>query len=230
MVAGDGDRAAFSFYGTTTAGAYDQPEFPGIWYLYIATTFDGGATWTTQNLTPTDPIQRGGICSAGACRNQLDFYDMTIDKQGRILIGWDDGCVGGCVNGPPNSFTSKCVITRQSGGKRMFADKDPSEPTAPEAPGPTGELLNGVAHLTWEAPDNGGAAITGYKVYREDRIRRVLAGRDRAHEQLLRIGQSHRCDHLSCHRGELGRRGAYCPEVTISSPTATACLVPDSWR
>jgi hypothetical protein len=226
VVAGDGDRAAFSFYGTTTAGAYDQPEFPGIWYLYVATTFDGGATWTTQNLTPTDPIQRGGICGSGACRNQLDFYDMTIDKQGRILIGWDDGCVGGCVNGPPNSFTSKCVITRQSGGMRMFADKDPSEPTAPEAPGPTGELLNGVAHLTWEAPDNGGAAITGYKVYR-----RIGSGAFSlvATVTTTSFSESVNPTDVITYRvtavnseGE----GAYCPEVTISSPTATACLVP----
>ena len=45
---------------------------------------------------------------------------MSIDKQGRILIGWDDGCIGGCVTGGPNSFTAKAVISRQSGGKRMF--------------------------------------------------------------------------------------------------------------
>jgi hypothetical protein len=74
--------------------------------------------------------------------------------------------VGGCVNGPPNSFASKCVITRQSGGKRMFAANDPTEPALPEAPGITGTLLNGVANVAWEAPDNGGAAITSYKVYR----------------------------------------------------------------
>src|SRR4029077_21242686 len=77
VVAGDGDRAAFSFYGTTTAGAYDTAEFPGIWYLYIATTFDGGGTWTTQTRTPNAPTQRGVICGDGPCRNQLDFYDMT---------------------------------------------------------------------------------------------------------------------------------------------------------
>ncbi len=63
VVAGDPNRAAFAFYGTTTGGNnYDQPEFPGVWYLYVATTFDGGVTWNTQNVTPGDPIQRGGIC------------------------------------------------------------------------------------------------------------------------------------------------------------------------
>jgi hypothetical protein len=226
VVAGDGDRAAFSFYGTTTAGAYDQPEFPGVWYLYIATTFDGGATWTTQNLTPNDPIQRGGICSSGACRNQLDFYDMTIDKRGRILIGWDDGCVGGCVNGPPNSFAAKCVISRQSGGKRMFAADDPTEPAMPEAPGITGTLLNGVANVAWEAPDNGGAAITAYKVYR-----RIGAGSFVLVATVPTNGYSESVnptDDITYRVTAVNAmgEGPYCTDVTISAPTTSACVVP----
>jgi len=226
VVAGDGDRAAFSFYGTTTAGAYDQPDFSGIWYLYIATTFDGGATWTTQNLTPNDPIQRGGICGDGDCRNQLDFYDMTIDKQGRILIGWDDGCVGGCVNGPPNSFASKAVISRQSGGKRMFAANDPTEPAVPEAPGISGELLNGVANVTWEAPDNGGATITSYKVYRK-----INAG---SFSPIATVTTNHYSESVNPTDQTTYRvtavnvmgEGPYCHDVTIAAPTTTACLVP----
>src|SRR5438552_3589189 len=164
VVAGDPDRAAFAFYGTTTAdgpgedhtgGDNDDPSaFSGIWYLYIATTFDGGQTWTTQNVTPGDPIQRGPICHGGDCRNMLDFFDASIDKEGRVLVGWDDGCIGGCTNGPPNSFTAKATITRQSGGRRMFAVFDPVEPRIPEAPGPTGNLVNSTVHLSWPAPDD----------------------------------------------------------------------------
>lgn len=171
VVAGDGGlttgRAAFAFYGSTTAGASEQPTFPGVWYLYIATTFDGGATWTTQNVTPGDPIQRGGICGSGACRNMLDFFDATIDKEGRVLVGWDDGCVGGCVGGPPNSFSAKATITRQAGGKRMFAAFDPIEPRMPEAPGLVGDIAGSAVHLTWGTPDNGGSDITLYKLYRK---------------------------------------------------------------
>ena len=75
VVAGDPDRAAFAFFGTATAGTNaDQPDFPGVWYLYIATTTDGGVTWTTINASPGDPIQRGGICGDGTCRNLLDFF------------------------------------------------------------------------------------------------------------------------------------------------------------
>src|SRR5438132_581167 len=101
VVAGDPDRAAYTFFGTETGGENWQcgqdndcsadglglinprPKFEGVWYLYIATTFDGGQHWTTQNITPGDPIQRGGICQGSTCRNLLDFYDATIDKEGR---------------------------------------------------------------------------------------------------------------------------------------------------
>ena len=178
VVAGDPQRAAFTFYGTETPGTnWDCGQgtdcghgsnFTGFWYLYVATTFDGGATWTTQNITPGDPVQRVGICQSGTCRNLLDFYDATIDKEGRIVIGYDDGCISAaCINGGANDFTAKGVIARQSGGMRMFAAFDPAEPTKPGAPMATGVVnTDGTATLNWPAPDNGGSAITGYNIYR----------------------------------------------------------------
>lgn len=132
-VAGDAGRAAIGFFGTETGGAnYDAADFPGVWYLYIATTFDGGQSWTTQNATPGDPVQRGGICGEGGCRNLLDFFDASIDKRGRVLIGYDDGCISEtCISGQrsygmiaQNDFTAKGVIARQASGKRMFAAYD----------------------------------------------------------------------------------------------------------
>jgi hypothetical protein len=90
IVAGDPDRSAFAFYGCTTDGDDGAAEYPGVWYLYIATTFDGGQTWHTINVTPGDPVQRGGICGDGDCRNMLDFFGADIDKEGRVLVGWDD--------------------------------------------------------------------------------------------------------------------------------------------
>ena len=172
IVAGDGGantgRAAFAYYGTTTdVGDDTAPDFTGIWYLYISSTFDGGQTWTTINATPDDPIQRGGICHDGACRNMLDFMDAGIDKEGRVLVGWDDGCIGGCVGAPPNSFTAKATIARQSGGKRMFAVYDPVEPRIPEAPGASAVQAGSSINLSWKATDDGGATVTGYIVYRK---------------------------------------------------------------
>jgi hypothetical protein len=132
-VAGDGPRAAVAYIGTQTPGTnYNVADFPGTWYLFISTTFDGGKTWVTQNASPGDPVQRGGICDDGACRNLLDFIGAAIDKEGRVLIGYDDGCISGnCVSGTApyglnagNDYTAKAVIARQASGKRMYAQFD----------------------------------------------------------------------------------------------------------
>jgi hypothetical protein len=181
VVAGDPNRASFAFFGTTTAdgpgedhtgGANNDPTaFTGVWYLIVASTFDGGQTWFTQNITPGDPIQRGPICGGGTCRNLLDFFGSTIDKEGRVVIGYDDGCVSaGCIAGTAaNDFTAKAAIARQSGGKRMFAQFDPAEPAVPGAPALTGSRNSAgdTATLSWRMPDNGGSPITAYHVYRK---------------------------------------------------------------
>ena len=177
VAVGDPDRAAFTFIGTTTQGNYSAPEFPGIWHQYIAQTFDYGQTWIVQNISPEGPIQRGGICGDGTCRNLLDFIDIQIDKRGRILIAGEDGCIGGCELGGANSFTAKAFISRQSGGKRMFSlyDNDSQvddfdRPILPGAPTISGNVDAGNTRVTlsWPVPDHGGSAITAYKVYRSN--------------------------------------------------------------
>jgi len=129
MVAGDGNRAALAFLGTPTGGnAQDTANFTGIWHLYIAHTYDAGTTWTLVDATPTDPVQRGSIClsgtSCGNDRNLLDFIDATVDKQGRVLVAYADGCIGACVTAGPNSFSAQGTIARQATGKGLFAAFD----------------------------------------------------------------------------------------------------------
>ena len=231
IVAGDPDRAAFAFYGTTTDGALNadtQPDFPGVWHLYIASTFDGGLTWTTQNATPGDPIQRGGICKDGDCRNMLDFFDAGIDREGRVLVGWDDGCIGGCLNGPPNSFTAKAVITRQSGGRRMFAAYDPVEPAVAGAPPVAASQAGSSVSLTWPSPDNGGATITAYRVYR----RSGIAG---PFDLVATVNETNFTDtvdpagefyyHVTAVNSQ--GEGPWCGDVLpASGPVASPCLLP----
>lgn len=128
-IAGDGERAAFAFHGTTARGAAISEEFEGIWHLYIATTYDGGRNWVTQNATPGDPVQgTGGICLSGiACgdnRNLLDFMDATVDEKGRILVAYADGCTGPCVE--QHTGRSKVgSIVRQADGPRLYKEFDP---------------------------------------------------------------------------------------------------------
>ena len=175
MVAGDDDRAAFAFFGSTTAGSADDRAFPGLWHVYVATTYDGGNSWLISDATPNDPIQRNGIHLGGGSpphRNLLDFIGIDIDKQGRVLVGYDDGCTGpGCAQAPNtatgNAYTALASIARQTGGLRLFATPGESNgPTIPGAPAISVGRDGGVAHLTWSESDNGGSAITSYKVYR----------------------------------------------------------------
>ncbi|MEP6821338.1 MAG: hypothetical protein ABI946_03210 [Chthoniobacterales bacterium] len=181
LVAGDDNRAAYAFFGTMVPGNYtSQASFPpdAAWHLYIATSFDGGVTWTTVDATPNDPVQRGSICNLGttSCmntpndRNLLDFMDETVDAQGRTIVGYPDGCVGPCIDGNVNSFTALASIARQSGGKRLFAanDPNPAEPVAPAAPRVDSVTKDGtgIVRVDWSAPDNGGSAIIIYHVFR----------------------------------------------------------------
>ena len=181
-IAGDANRAAVAFYGTTTPGDALQPNFAGIWHLYIASTFDGGLSWTTTDATPNAPMQRGCIWAKGGaniCRNLLDFFDMTTDKDGRIEVGYVNGCEGGaCVQAPltaqgeslpgqHNAYTSTAAIARQSSGRRLFAAKDPAGTTSkPGMPSLTQRRVGNVVHLQWSEADTGNLMINNYQIIR----------------------------------------------------------------
>jgi hypothetical protein len=177
VVAGDDDRAAFAFYGTPTEGGLTGPKFTGIWHLYVAHTYDGGQTWRTVDVTPNDPMQRGCIWLGGGaniCRNMLDFAGIDVDKRGRVLVAYNDGCAGAeCSQALPNavgnSYTSIGAIARQTGGKGLFAAHDalfPDTPTVPGAPFVTALRNGGVVHLAWSTSNNGGSPVTGYTISR----------------------------------------------------------------
>jgi hypothetical protein len=129
MVAGDDDRAAFAFLGTTTGGNYqDATNFHGVWHVYVSTTADGGRSWKTVDATPNDPVQKGSICTGGTTcgqdRNLLDFIDVTVDQQGRVLVAYADGCTAACATGGAQNFDALATIARQTGGPRLFAAYD----------------------------------------------------------------------------------------------------------
>jgi hypothetical protein len=174
-VAGDAGRAAVAFYGSTAAGSANAATFNGIWHLYVAHTFDGGATWTVSDATPNAPIQRGCIWTSGGaniCRNLLDFFDISIDKQGRVEVGYVNGCSGGsCAQAPDtakgNGYGATATIARQSSGRRMLAVFDPPSPTsAPGAPTITQRRVGSIVHLAWSEGDTGNSGIMNYQILR----------------------------------------------------------------
>jgi len=175
-VGGTAGRAAVGFLGTDIAGDYQAISFPGNWYAFIATTYDNGQTWVTVNATPNDPVQHAtGIWQQGGShedRNLLDFNEITVDKFGRVLYGYSDGCVSeGCIAGTAaNDFTAFMRVARQSGGKTLFASNDPNTDTTtalpPKPPCLSGTRDPSASHLSWKAPDNGGSDITGYQILR----------------------------------------------------------------
>lgn len=195
VVAGDGDRAAFAFLGTTTPGSAfgSGTDFTGTWHLYVATTYDRGYSYTFSDATPTDPVQRGNICNGGSgcpaapapnTRNLLDFMDVQMDKKGRVLVGYADGCISSaCIqgqdvsgpNGQPDGVVDSydndrraiATISRQAGGKGLLRSYD-AELTrkVPAAPDLVASSSAQSANLVWTTPDDGGSAITGYNIYR----------------------------------------------------------------
>jgi len=169
-VAGDPDRAAVGFLGTTETGDHQADAFKGTWYAFVAHTYDGGQTWVTVNATPNAPVQReAGIWNQGGnspLRNLLDFNEITKDEKGRVLYGFSDGCIDGCETGGPNSFSSKATIAKQSGGKGLLAAFDPVEPVVPQSACLSGRRDDIGSYLTWRVPDNGGAPLDSYKIFR----------------------------------------------------------------
>ncbi len=150
VTAGDSDRAAYFFIGSTTTsgiaatgGDQTSPYVDAVWYGFISTTYDGGKTWVTVNATPNDPVQRGVICTIGTTcpdgtRNLLDFNDMEVDKQGRAVAAVADGCITDkCLQGLDynadgqfntrfdNDGARRALILRQSSGLGLFRAYDP---------------------------------------------------------------------------------------------------------
>jgi hypothetical protein len=171
-VAGSPGRAACGFVGTDIAGNHESLDFPGVWYLFIASTYDGGAHWATVNATPNDPVQgAGGIWNSGGGnqnRNLLDFNEVTMDDHGHVLFGYDDGCVSStCLVDPSkNDFVAFERVARQTGGKPLLAQYDPVEPAAPAAAYLQGSRTSSQVLLSWTPPDDGGQGIRSYRILR----------------------------------------------------------------
>jgi hypothetical protein len=128
-VAGDGDRAAVAFLGSTTPGIADDAAFDGVWHLYVSFTYDRGATWSTVDATPDSPVQIGAVCLLGSLscngtRNLYDFQDAVVDGQGRVLVAIADGCPPDVACTATAPRTQRATIVRQEAGRGLFRRYD----------------------------------------------------------------------------------------------------------
>jgi hypothetical protein len=127
VIAGDKGRAAIAFLGTNAIGDDQHNGFvgpdnnPAVWHLYVSLTYDGGRSWTTYDTTPDHPVQRGcvdlqgtsnktildpNICSQ---RNLLDFNDINMDGQGRVLVAYAEACTT-----TPKCLTDSTVLSTEA--------------------------------------------------------------------------------------------------------------------
>jgi hypothetical protein len=185
-IGGDAGRAAVAFYASK-AGSGDSSAdiYTGVWHLYVAETFDGGDHWTTTDVTPTLPMQRMGLLRGGGGpmdRNLLDFFDITIDKDGRVLVGYVNGCSGGdCSQAPVNpdgsttvtgnTYSATATIARQSSGRRLSGTNPVTPATSvPGMPFITERRVGPVVHLAWNEADPGNngpnQTITNFQILR----------------------------------------------------------------
>jgi hypothetical protein len=140
---GDNGRVAVAYLGSTTAGDPFSSTWHGVWDLYVSTSYDGGLTWTTVKAT-TDPVQRGWMCASGTTcnsgRNLLDFMDANMTKDGRVVVGYADGCINACAlstGTEAQSTDAYATIAYQSDGKNLLAAYDGTAPAPSPSPSPT---------------------------------------------------------------------------------------------
>jgi hypothetical protein len=197
-VAGDNNRAAVFFLATSSTNPGDPvgddagTPFAGTWYPYMATTCDGGQSWSViradnDPLLPPgtkNPVQQGVVCTNGTTcptgtRNLLDFNEIAVDSRGRIVATYADGCGSEhpCSTQPDNdpALTTKTqnqkiarlTILRQRGGFRLFGAFDAGGPAPPPLSPPVFiQEKSGGYELRWAVPDDGNSPLTAYRIYR----------------------------------------------------------------
>src|SRR4029077_15398775 len=103
---------------------------------------------------------------------------ITIDRDGRVQVGYVNGCSGGpCAQAPinpdgstgvsGNAYTATATIARQSSGRRMIAAHDPANlVSVPGMPFVTQTRTGNVVRLAWNEADTGNSPISNYGISR----------------------------------------------------------------
>lgn len=134
VVAGDPGRISVIYYGTAASAATPDDVKPntGGWWPYVATSLDATCVLSSsspcssptfhQQRVATKVNQNDNICTSGtACaatggnRNLLDYWDISLDRQGHLGFVWGDG-----TNQTLLPFVK---VARQASGPSLYAGK-----------------------------------------------------------------------------------------------------------
>jgi hypothetical protein len=141
VVAGDPGRVAISYYGTSAEAPTPDDVKPGKggWYPYVAVSTNAlcqvgvGARCTAPTFHQTRISHRlnhdDNICTAGTTcaatggnRNLLDYFDISLDKQGHLGFVWTD-----TANATKMGFIK---VARQASGPSLYAGQPNAKQTA----------------------------------------------------------------------------------------------------
>lgn len=157
VVAGDNDRASVFFITTSSTQPGDPVGddtgtiYKGTWFPYIATTCDGGKSWSVVradndpvNPGVANPAQQGVVCTIGTTcptgtRNLADFNEVALDSKDRIIAVYADGCnfdhpcigtTNNTLDKAVNQGIARLTLIRQRGGMRLFSEFDAGSPSS----------------------------------------------------------------------------------------------------
>ena len=170
VVAGDGDRAAFAFLGATTPTPAVEPcddersDLAPLHRLDVrrrSDVDDGRCDAERSGAARLDLRRRARHARVTA--NLLDFNDLTVDAQGRVLAAFADGCVGSVrqrraelVHGERRD---RAPDRREAAVRSVRSAGDKCAGCAPRVEAARDDR---VVHLSWPAPSDGGSPITTY--------------------------------------------------------------------
>jgi PKD repeat protein len=119
MQAGDPGRIAVAYLGSENeAGNPHLAPATAIYHLYVTFSLDAlddQPTFTTVRVSQ-DPVQVGSICLLSSdCkngnRNLLDFNDLSLTPDGRVVVAFADGCIASCATSPdPTPASSRSSL------------------------------------------------------------------------------------------------------------------------
>lgn len=182
--AGDPGRIAITYLGSDNASALNESDIDGnpwngnahyatgevhhhLYVTYSLNALDENPVFHTRRISD-DPVQVGAIClNSGDCRdiggsnrNLLDFNDLHIDLEGRVYIGFADGCTGECATKenktPEDSRSRRGSVYYLSNGPSLYVMNGQLAEFYPEPEAPIPQNIDRPIQATYSTTATSG--------------------------------------------------------------------------